>query len=959
VVPRVFLVPLKGTFLFYIYFTDIQMEVQNMDYSKTLNLPKTDFPMRANLPSKEPEIMEFWEKEDIYRKNLEKFSDRPKFILHDGPPYANGDIHLGHTLNKILKDIVIKFKSMDGYCSPYVPGWDTHGLPIETQAIKALGINRHEKSPVEFRDLCRDFALKYMDLQRKQFKRLGVRGDWENPYLTLQPKFEAKQIEVFGEMAKKGYIYKGLKPVYWCPDCETALAEAEIEYADHRTHSIYVKFPLFDDKGLLKKYTGSLDNVYIMIWTTTPWTLPANLAIALNPELTYILVELEGEYHVIAKEKLDEVKEVGGIEEHRILAEFKGEELEGLVCKHPFVDRDSLVILGEHVTLEQGTGCVHTAPGHGEEDFEVGKKYGLDVLNPVDDRGYFTAAAGKYKGMYYEKANDVIVEDLKKSGAMYANSKIMHSYPHCWRCKGPVIFRATEQWFASVEGFREEALRAIKDVKWIPAWGEERISNMVKERADWCISRQRVWGVPIPIFYCEDCGKHLINDETIQAVKELFAKEGSDAWFIMEPDEILPDGVKCEGCGGAKFRKETDIMDVWFDSGSSHAAVLETTPGLEWPSTMYLEGSDQHRGWFQSSLLTAVATRGRAPYEEVLTHGFVVDGEGRKMSKSLGNGIDPMEVIEEYGADILRLWVASADYKTDVRISPKIIKQLSEVYRKIRNTARFMLGNLYDFAPDKDSVEYEALLELDKWAMHRGQKLLEKVLKAYRDYEFHILFHAIHNFCVVDMSNFYLDVIKDRLYTFKPESVERRAAQTVMYKLLLTLVRLIAPVLTFTAEEIWQYLPGDPSKREISVQLEEMPQVEEKYINEELDEKYRKVLEVRYEVARALEKARANKVIGHSLDARVDLYTEGQLYDFLKSLEEELPYLLIVSQVKIHRPDEEAPDGALEGEDLKEIKVTVAQAEGIKCQRCWNYSVTTGQSEEYPDICSRCLENIK
>jgi isoleucyl-tRNA synthetase len=929
-----------------------------MDYSKSLNLPKTDFPMRANLPTKEPEFIEFWERERIYEKNLQKMSDAKKFILHDGPPYANGDIHLGHTLNKILKDIIVKFKSMDGYFSPYVPGWDTHGLPIETQAIKALGINRHETSAVEFRRLCKEFAEKYMDLQRNQFKRLGVRGDWDNPYLTFKPVFEAKQIEVFGEMAKKGYIYKGLKPVYWCPDCETALAEAEIEYSDHSTHSIYVKFPVADDKGLFIQHTGSLDNVFVLIWTTTPWTLPANLAIALNANLKYILVEIQGQIYIIAKEMLDWVKEAGNVKEHRILAEYSGKDLEGVVCRHPFIDRDSVVILGDHVTLEQGTGCVHTAPGHGEEDFVIGKEYGLQVLNPVDDKGYFTEQAGKYQGLYYEKANDIIVEDLKKSGAMYASSTMMHSYPHCWRCKGPVIFRATEQWFASVEGFRDETLNAIKDVKWIPSWGQERISNMVKDRADWCISRQRVWGVPIPIFYCEECGKHLINDQTIEAVKELFAKEGSDAWFEKDADQILPEGIRCDGCNSNKFRKETDIMDVWFDSGSSHAAVLESWPGLEWPSTMYLEGSDQHRGWFQSSLLTAVATRGRAPYREVLTHGFVVDGEGRKMSKSLGNGMDPMEVINEYGADILRLWVASADYKTDVRISPKILKQLTEVYRKIRNTARFMLGNLYDFDPETDKVEYHRLPDLDKWALLKGQQLRDRVINAYREYEFHVLFHAIHNFCVVEMSNFYLDVIKDRMYTFRPDSEQRRAAQSVMYDLLLLLVKLIAPVLTFTAEEIWQYLPGDKSKREISVQLETMPDARPEYLNGLIERKYAKMLEVRYEVSRALEKARMDKVIGHSLDASVDLYADQQLFEFLQSVENELPTLLIVSQVRLHRPEEQVPDGAAEGEDLKGLWVSVSQAEGQKCERCWNYSTSVGQWKEHPGICAKCAANL-
>ncbi|MFA6669260.1 MAG: isoleucine--tRNA ligase [Bacillota bacterium] len=930
-----------------------------MDYGKTLNLPKTKFPMRANLPVKELEICDFWEKEDLYRKNLEKHMGNKKFILHDGPPYANGDIHLGHTLNKILKDIIVKSKSMDGYHSLYVPGWDTHGLPIETQAIKALGINRHEKSKVEFRQLCKEFALNYIDKQRGQFKRLGVRGDWDNPYITLRPQFEAKQIEVFGEMAKKGYIYKGLKPVYWCPDCETALAEAEIEYSDHKTHSIYVNFLVKDDKGLFTVYTGGLDRVYFMIWTTTPWTLPANLAIALNAELEYVLMKMGDSYFVVAKDKADEIMELGGHDGYKVLAEFTGQQLEGIKCKHPFIDRDSIIILGDHVTLEQGTGCVHTAPGHGEEDFLVGMEYNLPILNPVDDKGHFTKEAGKYEGMYYAKANDVIVKDLVKSGDMYAHSSMMHSYPHCWRCKGPIIFRATEQWFASVEGFREEAIKAIDNVKWIPSWGEERIKNMVSDRADWCISRQRVWGVPIPIFYCNKCGRHIINDDTINAVKELFAKEGSDAWFYKTAEEILPEGVKCEGCGGDSFRKETDIMDVWFDSGSSHAAVLETWPEHEWPSTMYLEGSDQHRGWFQSSLLTAVATRGRAPFEEVLTHGFVVDGEGRKMSKSLGNGIDPLEVIEEYGADILRLWVASADYKTDVRISPQILKQLSEIYRKIRNTARFMLGNLYDFDPEKDVVEYDQLQDLDKWALHKGEKLLEKVIKAYRDYELHILFYAIHHFCVVDMSNFYLDVIKDRLYTYRADSLERRAAQTVMYRLLSNLVRLIAPVLSFTAEEIWQYMPGDLSSKETSVQLMDFPQADPGLINSQLEAKYQKILDVRYEVGRALEKARAEKVIGHSLDSRVELYVDDELYDFLKPIQEELPFLFIVSQVRVNSPGSKAGPGTVEGEELKSLSVAVVQAEGHKCERCWNYSTTVGNVEDHPGICERCATNIE
>ncbi len=930
-----------------------------MDYGKTLNLPKTKFPMRANLPVKEPEIIDFWEKENVYKKNLQKQKGNKKFILHDGPPYANGDIHLGQTLNKILKDIIIKSKSMDGYHCPYVPGWDTHGLPIETQVIKSLGINRHDKTVVGFRQLCRDYALKYMDKQRGQFKRLGVRGDWDNPYLTLKPQFEAKQIEVFGEMAKKGYIYKGLRPVYWCPSCETALAEAEIEYSDHRTHSIYVNFPVSDDKGLFNGLIDDLSRAYVMIWTTTPWTLPANLAIALNENFQYILMEMGDAYYVVAKDKAEEIKELGKFDDYKVLAEFAGKQLEGLICKHPFIERDSIVILGDHVTLEQGTGCVHTAPGHGEEDFLIGMKYGLSALNPVDDKGYFTESAGKYQGMYYAKANDVIVEDLVEIGAMFAHSSMTHSYPHCWRCKGPVIFRATEQWFASVESFKDEALAAIGNVKWIPHWGEERISNMVRDRDDWCISRQRVWGVPIPIFYCNECGHHIINDDTIHAVRDLFAAEGSDAWFKKEAKDILPEDIKCEHCGANNFRKETDTMDVWFDSGSSHAAVLETWPDLEWPSTMYLEGSDQHRGWFQSSLLTAVATRGKAPYREVLTHGFVVDGEGRKMSKSLGNGIDPMDVIKEYGADILRLWVASADYQTDIRISPRILKQLSEVYRKIRNTARFMLGNLYDFDPDRDMVEYDDLADLDKWALHKGEKLLEKVVDAYREYEFHILFYAMHHFCVVDMSNFYLDVIKDRLYTCKGDSLERRAAQTVIYRLLSKLVRLVAPVLSFTAEEIWRYMPGDAASRPASVQLVEFPEPEPALLNKELETKYQKILEIRYEVGRALEKARADKVIGHSLDSKIELYTDDELYKFLKPLEKELPSLFIVSQVKVNPPGEEAGQGAIKGEELESLSLMVNHAEGHKCERCWNFSTTVGNVKEHPSICERCAGNIQ
>jgi len=931
--------------------------IMAVDYSKTLNLPQTGFPMRANLPQREPDFLKKWEEMDIYNRQLRKNAGKPKFILHDGPPYANGGIHLGTALNKILKDIIVKYYSMNGYETPYIPGWDTHGLPIEQRAIKELGLKRHEVGPVKFRQACKNFALKYLDVQRKAFKRLGVRGDWDHPYVTLTPDFEAKQIEVFGEMAKKGYIYKGLKPVYWCPECVTALAEAEIEYAEDTTLSIYVKFPLKDDKGKLKGVLKSFDKVYFVIWTTTTWTLPGNLAICLNGEFEYALVKAGDEYYVMASELTENVMKVAKIENYEIIARYKGEELEGIECRHPFLDRDSVIILGDHVTLEAGTGCVHTAPGHGIEDFEVCQKYKIPVIVPVDDRGYLTKEAGKFAGLYYEKSNAAIIEELKSGGYLLAAEKIVHQYPHCWRCKDPIIFRATEQWFASIEGFREEALKAIKDVQWIPEWGEERISGMVKDRDDWCISRQRLWGVPIPIFYCKDCGKELINDETIKAVASLFREKGSDAWYELEAEEILPESIKCE-CGSRKFEKESDIMDVWFDSGSSHAAVLETREDLRWPSDMYLEGSDQHRGWFQSSLLTAVATRGRAPYKTVLTHGYVVDGEGRKMSKSLGNGIDPEDVVKEYGADILRLWVASSDYKTDIRISKDILKQLAEVYRKIRNTCRFILGNIYDFNPDRDSVAYEDLNELDRWALLRLAQLLKKVNDAYSKYEFHLMFHAIHNFCVVDMSNFYLDVIKDRLYTLKADSKERRAAQSVMFEILEVLVRILTPVLAFTSEEIWQYMPHRATDDPESVQLNDWPELNEKYLDAELEEKWDRILNLRYDVFKALEIARVNKIIGHSLNAKVTIYADGNDYDFIKSIEGDLMTIFIISDFELRKLDE-APEDAFNGENTKGIKVVVTQASGKKCERCWMFSETVGSDKEHPTLCSRCAAVVR
>lgn len=932
-----------------------------MDYSKTLNLPKTKFKMRANLPQREPEMIKKWQEMDIYRLVQEKNKGRAKFILHDGPPYANGHIHLGTALNKILKDIVVKFHSMIGYDAPYVPGWDTHGLPIEQQAIKNLGINRHNVSPVKFRQKCKDYALKFVDIQKEEFIRLGVRGDWDNRYLTLQPHFEARQLEVFGEMAEKGFIYKGLKPVYWCADCETALAEAEVEYADKKSFSITVKFPVVDGKGILPE-----ENTYVVIWTTTPWTIPGNTAVCLHPEIEYVLAEAGKEKYVVAAELLNSVLEAAGIESAEVLKTFPGRDLEGVVCRHPLDMRDSLVILGEHVTLEQGTGCVHTAPGHGLEDFEVGRRYDLPVISPVDGKGYFTEEAGIFAGKFHRDANEDIVEELRRRGVLVAAGTIMHQYPHCWRCKQPVFFRATEQWFASVEGFRQKALEEIRKVRWIPSWGEERIYGMIANRSDWCISRQRVWGVPIPIFYCQNCNKEIINEETVGYLKELFKEHGSDVWFAREAKDLLPPGFVCPECGHREFEKETDTMDVWFDSGSSHLAVLDQPAywsDQRWPADIYLEGSDQHRGWFNSSLSTSVAVRGKAPYRAVLTHGFVVDENGRKMSKSLGNVVDPLKVVKQMGADILRLWVSSADYRGDMALSPNILKQISEAYRKIRNTCRFLLGNLYDFNPEKDKVSYKQLPELDRWALLKLNRLINRVLEAYRNYEFHVVYHSIHNFCVTDMSARYLDIIKDRLYTMPADSVERRAAQTVLYQVANCLARLLAPVLAFTSEDIWQHLPRSSDWVE-SVQLTDMPEVNEEYLDTELEEKWRRIMAVRGEVVRLLERKRQEKLIGNSLEGAVDLYAEKEIYDFLYPMLEDLPVIFIVSSARLHKltGKENLPGGLPEGAvptDIDGLYVAVSKALGEKCERCWMYHEEVGKDIDHPTLCPRCVGVVK
>ena len=927
-----------------------------MDYGKTLNLPSTDFSMRANLPQKEPAILDEWNKEDLYHKVLKRGEGKPSFILHDGPPYANGDIHLGHTMNKVIKDIIVRYKNMSGFCAPYVPGWDTHGLPIEKQAIKKLGVNRHEVGPVKFREVCRDFALSYVNNQKEQFKRLGVIGDFDNPYVTLKPEFEAKQIEMFGTMAKKGYIYKGLKPVYWCADCETALAEAEIEYQDDKTKSIYVKFEVTDDKGLFEDIYKKVKKVYYVIWTTTTWTMPANLAICLNAGFDYSVVKNGDEAYVVASGLLENVMKVGGVEDYEVIGEFKGSELEFMVCRHPFIERDSLVILGDHVTLESGTGCVHTAPGHGTEDFIVCQKYKdkIGIVVPVDAKGYMTADAGEFEGLSYKQANKAIFDKLESTGALFASEDILHSYPHCWRCKEPIVYRATEQWFASVDGFKDEALKAIKDVKWIPAWGEDRITGMVRDRNDWCISRQRIWGVPIPIFYCKECGKELINDDTIKVIADLFREKGSDAWFAMTPAEMLAGhNFKCPDCGCGEFTKETDIMDVWFDSGSSHAAVLQTRPELSWPADLYLEGNDQYRGWFQSSLLVSVANFGKAPYRSVLTHGMVIDLEGNKMSKSKGNGIDPLDVINKNGADILRMWVASADYTSDVKISNDLIKQLSEGYRKIRNTARYILGNISDFDPKNDMMAFADMEEIDKWAVLKLNELAKKVRDAYDAYDFHIVYHAIVNFCVVDMSNFYLDIIKDRLYTEKADSPKRRSGQSAMYKILSDIVRFISPILAYTSEEIWKAMPHIDGDNTESILLNDMPSYDEKLVNAELENKYDMLISLRSDVAKALEAARAEKIIGSSLGAGITIYAEGETYEKIKAVENLLETVFIVSSAKVVNGKGEG----VGGENYK-ITVKVEEAKGEKCERCWLIR-ELGTDKEHPTLCPRCARVMR
>jgi isoleucyl-tRNA synthetase len=917
-----------------------------MEYKDTLLMPKTDFPMRGNLPNREPQIQEQWEEMNIYQKVQERTKGRPLFVLHDGPPYANGDIHMGHALNKIIKDMIVRFKSMNGYCAPYVPGWDTHGLPIETALTKNKKVNRKAMSVAEFRKLCEEYAYEQINNQREQFKRLGVRGDWENPYITLKPEYEAQQIKVFGEMAKKGYIYKGLKPVYWSPSSESALAEAEIEYQDKRSPSIYVAFPVKDGKGVLE------GDEKIIIWTTTPWTIPANLGISVHPDLEYSVVNVDNNKYVVASALLEAVTKEIEWENVSVVKTFKGRELENVVASHPIYGRDSLVMLGEHVTTDAGTGCVHTAPGHGEDDFIVGQKYGIGVLCPVDEKGYMTAEAEGFEGLFYDEANKPITEKLNEVGALLKLAFITHSYPHDWRTKKPTIFRATAQWFASIKDFRNELMDAVKETKWVPAWGETRLYNMVRDRGDWCISRQRAWGVPIPVFYGEN-GEPIITDETINHVSNLFREYGSNVWFEREPKDLLPDGFTHESSPNGIFTKEDDIMDVWFDSGSSHQAVLLEREDLQRPADLYLEGSDQYRGWFNSSLSTAVAVTGKAPYKGVLSHGFALDGDGRKMSKSLGNVVVPEKVMKQLGADILRLWVASVDYQADVRVSDAILKQVAEVYRKIRNTFRFLLGNLSDFTPETDAIPVNELREVDRYILVKLNKLIDKVKTSYENYEFAGVYHSVHNFCTIELSSFYLDFAKDILYIEAADQHDRRSIQTVLYEALLSLTKLVTPILPHTADEVWKHID---SVKEESVQLVDMPNSVEIPNADALEAKWDSFMELRDDVLKALETARNEKVIGKSLAASITLYPNNETNALLDSVEENLKQLFIVSGFAIGGSYEEAPENA---QVFDQVKIVVGVAEGETCDRCWVVTPTVGEDSDHPTLCTRCASVVK
>ena len=938
-----------------------------MDYRATLNLPQTNFKMKANLSQKEPEFLKKWQEENLYAQIQAATKDKPLYILHDGPPYANGHIHLGTAFNKVLKDIILKSKRMAGYHCPYVPGWDCHGLPIEHNVDKELGPKKKDISILSIRTACRKYAEKWIKIQKDEFKRLGVLGDWEHPYLTINYGYEAAIAREFNRFLLSDGVIRSKKPVYWCSSCKTALAEAEVEYHDHRSPSIYVKFPVLDDleqrvAGLAREKLAGR-KLFALIWTTTPWTLPANLAVAFHPDYTYAAVAVGEEVWIMAEGLVEQVfadfNEDVAEKDYKSIATFSARDIEGMKCKHPFMERESLIILANYVTLDTGTGIVHTAPGHGREDYMSGLQYNLPILSPVDSSGIFTDEAGPYEGMFIYDANKRINADLQEKGFLVREAAVVHSYPHCWRCKKPVIFRATEQWFISMDknNLRQKALEAVRNVTWTPRWGMERIYGMLEVRPDWCLSRQRAWGVPLTVFTCQECGE-VVKDETVAGrIVSVFADEGADAWFKHDASHFLGPDYSCSGCGGTVFVKENDILDVWFDSGVSYAAVLEEREELQAPADLYLEGSDQHRGWFQSSLLAAVGTRGIPPYKGVLTHGFVVDGQGKKMSKSIGNVIAPDEIIKQYGAEILRLWVSSEDYRDDIKISDEILRQLSDAYRKIRNTIRFFLGNLYDFKPAEERIGYRDMDELDRWALYQFELFKRRAMKAYEEFDFHVVFHSLHQFCGVTMSAFYLDIIKDRLYTASPASQERKAAQTVLYDILTGLLCLMAPVMSFTAAEAWEYLPPAVAgeQRKDHVFLQEFPQEFAEAIDPELDKKWKRLLEVRSEITRALEGARRDKIIGHPLEAKIMVKATGSLAEFLADKWTTLQMISIVSELV---QAEDLIGEIYRSEELPELQISVIPATGEKCERCWLRSETVGGHVDHPELCSRCTSVV-
>jgi len=923
-----------------------------MEYKDTLNLPRTDFPMKADLPNREPGFIKSWEDSGLYQKIRVNRKGKKKYILHDGPPYANGSIHMGHALNKLLKDMVIRYQTMRGFDSPYVPGWDCHGLPVEHQLFKELKMTKYDIDQVSFRGKAHDYALRYVDTQRREFKRLGIMGRWEDPYLTLSKYYEASIVRSFGKLVEKGYIYKDLKPVNWCPVCETALAEAEVEYEDKTSPSIYVKFELAGVKpSTVNCQLSTNDKVSFVIWTTTPWTLVANVAIAVHPDVEYALVDAGKDNYVMAKTLVESSMEKFGIKDYKISKTFKGKELAALEAKHPFIDRNSRVVTAEYVSMEDGTGCVHTAPGHGQDDFATGKRYGLPVIMPVDPKGKFDKTAGDLAGIKIHEANKIILEKLKLSGHLIKEEEIRHSYPHCWRCKKPIIFRATEQYFLKIDhdGLRKHMLEAISSkIKWVPEIGRSRISSMLTNRPDWCLSRQRYWGVPIIAFYCKACKEVLLSPKVIAHVASMVETDGADVWFKKSEKELLPAGMVCAKCGAADFTKETDILDVWFDSGVSHQAVLKREKDLDYPCELYLEGSDQHRGWFQSSLITGMAMDDHAPYRKVLTHGFVVDGDGRKMSKSTGNVITPEQVMKKYGADILRLWVASSDYSEDIRISDEILTRLADAYRKMRNTYKYLLSNLYDFDPSCDSVKYKDMLDIDRWILSRLSMLVKECEDNYNSFSFHKVYRDVYNFCTYEISSVYLDILKDRMYTFKSDSAERRSGQTAMFEILSALARIMAPILPVTTDEAWRHLK-DPGKKE-SVHLEDWPEDNHKNrFDEELNKKWGVLISVREEVLKKLEEKRSAGDIGSSLEARITLSVpDVSVRSILEEYKGMLRYLFIASEV-----------GFSEENSGSSIGITINKAEGSKCQRCWNYSRLVGGNTEHPTLCERCVGAVK